>query len=110
MPPPGASGWESRAVAHLLDIAPAEFRTEPLYQRQPAVLAWRVETLIAHRLDAARTSYARARAELADLVGPEVVAETLAALEREGAHLLAVQREVRLLGWALRDVGPAPRR
>lgn len=102
VPAPGTPGWERRAVAFLLDAAPGEFRTEQLYRRQPVVLAWRVHSLVQTQLEAARVSYARARADLADLVAPEVVGEALAALEREGAHLLALRREVDLLGRALR--------
>jgi hypothetical protein len=96
-------------VAFLLDAAPGEFRTEPLYSRQPVVLAWRVRALVEAQLHAARTAYAGARAELADLATPEVVAETLAALEREGAHLLALRREIDLVGRALRGEAFVPR-
>jgi hypothetical protein len=96
-------------VAFLLDVAPAEFRTEALYRRQPVVLAWRVRGVIDAQLDAARASYARARADLRDNVSPEVVAETLQALEREGAGLLARRREVELVGEALRGGSFVPR-
>lgn len=102
VPAPGTPGWEHRAVGFLLDAAPGEFRAEQLYRRQPVVLAWRVQSLVQTQLDAARVSYARARAELSDLVAPEVVGEVLAALEREGAHLLALRREVDLVARALR--------
>ena len=102
MPPPGASDWHQRAVAFLLDLAPPEFRSEPLYRRQPVVLAWRVLAIIEAQLDAARSAYSRARADLRDDVTPEVVAETLQALEREGAGLLARRREVDLVSRALR--------
>ena len=109
VPPPGADGWRDRAVAFLLDVAPPEFRTEPLYRRQPLVLAWRVRSIIEAQLDAARTSYSQARAELADEVTPEVVADTLQALEREGASLLARRREVDLVLRALRGEAFVPR-
>lgn len=109
MPAPGTPGWERRAVAYLLDLAPGEFRGEAVYTRQPVVLAWRVQSLVEAQLQAARRSYARARSELADAVTPEVVAETLAALEREGAHLLALRREIDLVGRALRGEAFVPR-
>jgi len=96
-------------VAFLLDLAPAEFRTEPLYRRQPLVLAWRVLAIVEAQLDAARRSYSQARAELADDVTPEVVADTLQALEREGAALLARRREVDLVLRALRGETFVPR-
>jgi hypothetical protein len=97
VPPPGGDGWHERAVAYLLDVAPAEFRTEQLYRRQPLVLAWRVAGVIEAQLDAARAAYSQARSDLRDEVTPEVVAETLQAIEREGAALLARRREVDLV-------------
>lgn len=108
-PAPGTPGWERRAVSYLLDVAPGQYRAEPVYTRFPAVLAWRVEALVEAQLGAARASYARARAELGDVVTPEAVGEALAALEREGAHLLALRREVDLLGRALRGEAFVPR-
>ncbi|HUV49338.1 MAG TPA: hypothetical protein VMX11_10190 [Actinomycetes bacterium] len=102
VPPPGAEGWEPRAVAYLLDLAPGEFRIEPLYARQPRLLAWRVQALVEAQLESARGCYSRARAELREDATPEVVAEMLQALEREGAALLARRREVDLVGRALR--------
>jgi len=109
VPPPDADDWEPRAVAFLLDLAPAEYRVEPLYRRQPRVLAWRVLGLIDAQLDAARAAYSQARADLREDVSPEVVAETLQALEREGAALLARRREVDLVGRALRGERFVPR-
>jgi hypothetical protein len=109
VPPSGSEGWRNRAVAFLLDLAPPEFRTEALYRRQPVVLAWRVRTIVDAQLEAARTSYSQARADLRDDVTPEVVAETLQALEREGAALLARRREVDLLLRALRGESFVPR-
>ena len=101
VPPPDTAGWRDRAVAYLLDVAPPEFRTEPLYRRQPVVLAWRVQQVIEAQLDAARASYSNVRSDLREQVSPEVVAETLQALEREGAALLARRREVDLVARAL---------
>lgn len=109
VPPPGADGWEPRAVAYLLDIAPGDFRLEPLYARQPQLLAWRVEALVDAQLDSARAAYSRARAELGAAVTPEVIAELLQALEREGAALLARRREVDLVGRAISGEAFVPR-
>ena len=50
VPAPGTPGWERRAVAYLLDVAPGEYRAEPVYTRYPAVLAWRVEALVEAQL------------------------------------------------------------
>lgn len=96
-------------MAFLFDVAPAEFRAEPFYRRQPVVLAWRVGGVIEAQLDAARMAYSQARADLREDVTPEVVSETLQALEREGAGLLARRREVDLLARALRGETFAPR-
>jgi hypothetical protein len=109
VPAPGTPGWERRAVGYLLDAAPGEYRSEPVYRRFPAVLAWRVEALVEGQLRSARACYSRARAELGEAVAPEAVGEALAALEREGARLLAVRREVDLLGRALRGEAFVPR-
>jgi hypothetical protein len=109
VPPPGADGWEPRAVAYLLDLAPGDFRTEPLYARQPRLLAWRVQGLVEAQLESARAAYSRARAELREDATPEVVAEMLQALEREGAALLARRREVDLVSRALRGEAFVPR-
>jgi hypothetical protein len=109
VPPPVTDGWRERAVSFLLDLAPAEFRTEGLYRRQPVILAWRVVAVIDAQLEAARTAYGQARAELRDDVTPEVIAETLQTLEREGALLLARRREVDLVLRALRGEVFAPR-
>lgn len=109
VPPPGAPGWERRAVAWLLDLAPGEFRGEPLYARQPVVLAWRISAVVDAQLQSARSCYSQARSSLRDDVTPEVVAETLQALEREGAGLLARQREVGLVLGALRGEVFQPR-
>jgi hypothetical protein len=101
VPPPQAPGWSDKAVGWLLDHCPAEYRAYPVVRRQPVVLAWLAEVQVAAQLDGARQAYARARRDLGPSLGPEVVAQTLAALETEGARLLALQRAVRLVAEAL---------
>ena len=96
-------------MAYLLDVAPAEFRTEQLYRRQPLVLAWRVAGVIEAQLEAARAAYSQARADLREEVTPEVIAETLQAIEHEGAALLARRREVDLILRAFRGEQFVPR-
>lgn len=89
-------------VGWLLDRGPADLRTSPL-RRLPLALAAYVSHHVDASLAGARTAYARARAELGGLLEPAALAEVQRALEAEGARLLQVQREVRLVASALRD-------
>ena len=113
--PPGADGstgegaeplWIDRAALWLFDHSPAEYREYPLLRRHPLILAW----LLTHNnealTEAARRSYATARAELAPLVSPLVIAQLLAMLERDGARLLARQREADLVWDAMQRQRP----
>lgn len=109
VPPPGDGDWTQRACLWLLDHSPGEYRAYPLLRRHPLLLAWLAERNIAAQLDAARRSYARARAEVGGHVGPEVLAQLLETLEQEGARLLAVQREIGLVASALRGEPYVPR-
>jgi len=109
VPTPGSSGWEERACLWLLDLSPAEYRSYSLLRRYPQLLAWLSGRNVASQLDAARQAYARARAEVGGDVGPEVLTELLGTLEKEGARLLAVQREIGLVADALRGETYVPR-
>ena len=90
-----------RVAAWLLDLAPPEFRSHEVFRRHPLVLAWVVQHYVDAALDASRAAYASARAELASAVAPEVVSETLRALEFEGVRLATVQRQVAMVREAL---------
>lgn len=96
-------------VGWLLDLAPPEFRGHEVFRRHPAVLAWAVQHYTDASLAASRAAYASARADLAGSVSPEVVAETLRALEFEGVRLASAQRQVRLVGEALAGAAWRPR-
>jgi hypothetical protein len=96
-------------VAWLLDAGPPELRGYPALRAHPAALARVVGHHVDATLDGARRAYAGARRELADVAGPEVVADVLAVLEREGARLVALQREVALVEEALRGRRWRPR-
>ena len=89
-------------VGWLLDCGPADLRTSPLRRRPLALAAY-----VSHHVDAsligARTAYSRARAELGDLLDAAALDEVQQALAAEGARLLQVQREVRLVQAALHD-------
>jgi len=73
------------------------------------LLAWIAEHNVEAQLEATRRSYARARAEMADQVGAQLVTELLETLELEGARLLGLQREIGLVGSALRGEPYVPR-
>jgi len=89
--------WTDRAALWLFDQSPAEYRQYPLLRRHPLILAWLMRQNNEALTDAARRSYATARAELAPLISPMVIAQLLATLERDGARLLALQREADLV-------------
>jgi len=101
VPPPDATDWVERAQAYLLDRCPPDYRTEPVYRRHPVVLGWLAGRQAQARLDAARSAYGAVRRELGDTIGPEALADTLQALEREGSRLLAEQRSIGLVAEAL---------
>lgn len=107
--PPDTEDWEASAVAFLLDVCPADYRAHEVLRRHPVVLARFAAHHVDGALTAARTGYSRARSELRDLAGPEVVAAALAAYETEGARLVATARQVGLVEQALRGKRPAPR-
>jgi hypothetical protein len=99
----------ARACAYLLDRCPPDYRTEPVYRRHPQVLAWLARRQASARLEAARAAYGGVRRELGDVLAPEVLADTLAALEREGSRLLAEQRAITLVSEAVLGARFVPR-
>ena len=109
MPDPEDPTFIERAVPWLLDIGPAEWRTMPILREQPVLLAFRAQADVQARLEGARAAYAGARAELSDAVSPPALAAFLASLEAEGARLLALEREVDLVGQAVRGRRWRPR-
>jgi hypothetical protein len=107
--PPGAPHWEGTALNWLLDLCPADYRSYPVLARHPALLAWLAGHHLDGQLQATRRALATARADLADLVPPPALAETLDAVESEEARILAAQRGVVLVGQALRGIRFVPR-
>jgi hypothetical protein len=107
--PPGAPHWRSTAVAWLLDLCPPDYRSYAVLTRQPVVLAWLAGHHLDGQLQATRRALATARAQLADVVAPPVVAETLEAVEAEEARLLAARRGLALVAQALRGIRFVPR-
>ena len=83
--PAGATGWESKATAWLLDRCPSEFRTYEIFKTQPAALGYVAQFQLEHQVEAIRDAYRNARTTTN--LKPEVLTELLATLEHEGARL-----------------------
>jgi hypothetical protein len=107
--PPGAPDWEQTAVVWLLDLCPTEYRRYEVLRRHPLVLARFAAWHVAGAREAARRGLERIRTDLRDLVSPETVSAAVAAMEREGARLVRVAREVDLVERALRGQRFVPR-
>jgi hypothetical protein len=60
-------------------------------------------------VQAARDGLRTVRAELGDLVGPDVIEAAIAAYDREGRRLLATGKQVELVSAALRGERWVPR-
>lgn len=102
LPPAGTQEFEDKVTGWLLDLAPAGLRQSPI-RHLPIALARVVAQVIAAELDGMRSAYASARVELAEHLPADQIAVVQAALEAEGARLLATQREVALVEGALVD-------
>ncbi len=97
LPPPGTPEFDERVTSWLLDRGPEGLRTSDL-RHLPHALARVVDHFVAGALQGMRQAYATARGDLADTVEPDELTRVLVALEAEGARLLQVQREVRIVG------------
>lgn len=109
LPPPGTDEFEAKVCGWLLDRGPADLRLS-VVRTIPLALARIVAHQVTASLDGMRAAYASARVELRDYLTPDQISTTQSALEAEGARLLQVQREVRLVEEALRrkaDVRPS---
>lgn len=109
VPPPGAPGWQRRAVGWLLDLCPPDYRAYPLLTRQPLVLAYLTAQHVQACLDGVARATAGVRAQLTSRVGAPVVEEALAVLDAEHARLLAAGRAVDLVAAALGGATYVPR-
>jgi len=99
--PPGAPRWEDSVVGWLLDQCPSEYRGHDVLRRHPVVLARFAAHHIESALAGARSAYGSARRELGERVTPEVLDQSLRALEAEGARLARASREIALVEDAL---------
>jgi hypothetical protein len=109
VPPPGAPGWERRAVGWLFDLCPPDYRSYEVLRAYPVVLARFAAAHVEAAVETARRGLATARADLRDVVPPEAVEATVAAYEREGHRLVGVARAVRLVEQALSGTTFRPR-
>ncbi len=101
VPPPGAPGWQERAVGWLLDLCPPDYRAYDVLRRHPVVLARFAVEHVQAGVDAARRGLATLRADLGDSVPPEAVEAAVSAYEREGLRLQRTARAVELVREAL---------
>jgi hypothetical protein len=109
VPPPGVPGWERYAVSWLFDQCPPDFRAYELLQRQPVVLARVAGGQVTAAVEACRHGLGTARAELRDVVAPDVVDDVIALYEREGARLTRVREGIALVEAALQGRRFVPR-
>ena len=56
VPDPEEPAFVERAVAWLLDLGPAEWRTMPPFREQPVLLAFRAHSDVRARLEGARAA------------------------------------------------------
>ena len=83
--PAGASGWEQKACAWLLDRCPSEFRAYEIFRTHPAALGYVATFQLEHQVEAIRDAYRSARTN--SQLAPEALNELLSTLEHEGARL-----------------------
>ncbi|HSN44315.1 MAG TPA: hypothetical protein VLR88_09700 [Propionibacteriaceae bacterium] len=100
--PPGAPDWELTATAYLLDCCPADYRGYPVLSRHPVVLARFAAEFVESQIRASRESLTRARADLSDYVGGDVLDSAVDVMQAEGARLVRVRRAVMLIEESLR--------
>ena len=109
MLPPQAPDWHVSAVAWLFDLCPPDYRAHEVLRNHPVVLARFAAGHVEAAVEAARAGIRTVRADLRDVVTPDVVAAALAAYDREGRRLVQTGRQVALVDQALRGQRFVPR-
>jgi hypothetical protein len=99
---PEAPGWEQTATNWLLDICPPDYRAYDALRRHVVVLARFAVLHVDASQSACRRGLSEARADLRDVVLPDVVEAAVQAFQREEARLVALRRAVGLVEEALR--------
>lgn len=100
--PPGAPGWETTAIAYLLDCCPADFRAYRVVRNHPIVLAQFAMRFVRGQQEASQQGLAEVRTNLSEYVDPDVVEAATQAWLEQGARLARTRRAVSLLDEALR--------
>jgi hypothetical protein len=100
--PPGGQGWETTAIAYLLDCCPADFRAYRVLRNHPVVLAQFASHFVIAQHDASQRGLADVRTSLSEYVEPDVVEAATQAWLEESARLARTRRAVALLEEALR--------
>lgn len=104
LPPPGADGWERRAIGWLYDLCPPDHRAYRVLSHWPVLLARVARENVSAAAEACRRGAATARADLRNLtvdIPPEGVDALLAMYEREALRLDTAARGVALVERAL---------
>ncbi len=109
VPPPGAPGWEHRAVAWLLEVCPPEYRDHAVLGRHPLLLVRLAARLVSAQQSGTRSARAALRADLSGYLPTAVVAEGLAVLDAEQQRLHDLAGAVQLVERALRGQVFVPR-
>jgi hypothetical protein len=100
--PPGAPGWETTAIAYLLDCCPPDFRAYRVLRNHPVVLAEFASHFVDGQHEASQRGLAEVRTSLTEFVEPDIVEAATEAWLEQGARLARTRRSVTLLGDALR--------
>ncbi len=107
--PPLAPDWQRSAVAWLFDLCPPDYRAHEVLRQHPVVLARFAASHVESAVEAARQGLRTLRADLRDVVPPDVVEAALGAYDREGRRLVRTGRQVGLVAAALRGERWVPR-
>jgi hypothetical protein len=100
--PPGSAGFESTAIAWLLDVVPPDYRLHGVLRRHPIALAVMARHHTTACVEGARQGYRIARTELGEALPPHAVDAVLDAYRTEGRRLAAAARAAELIERAMR--------
>ena len=107
--PPQLAEWERSAVAWLFDLCPPEYRAHEVLRKHPVVLSRFAAHHVAAAVQAARDGLRTVRAELSELVPPDVIDAAIAAYDREGRRQVSLGKQVEMVAGALRGERWVPR-